>query len=244
MSKYARGLPAQSLMAEWIAAHAARVTKLMIPAVAVVEVAPEHRPDPAQIRLVSSARLNIPLFGLQFVPSSEVDQTTVALFSKRNEKEKVHDKLQLLRIALFDLWIANDDRNQGNYNLLLNEGQNGYEFIVIDHGAAFNTCAALNDSTPLCELTYDESLLSSTLLKHFFKRPNNFAATIQSLQAELDEWRVQAAQQAATWVAEAPEAWGVNKEQWLHFIQERLTTEDWIAKVKKAFHNYCMRMIN
>lgn len=53
------------------------------------------------------------------------------------DKRKIKDRLQLLRILLFDLWILNTDRNSFNPNLLIKRDGNSDSFIAIDHGMAF-----------------------------------------------------------------------------------------------------------
>ena len=68
---------------------------------------------------------------------------------------------QLLHIALFDLWIANEDRNANNANLLYDIGKPG--LISIDYGCILNTATY---EYPLSPLTGTDSILSSELFCH------------------------------------------------------------------------------
>ena len=65
---------------------------------------------------------------------------------------------QLLRIALYDLWLANEDRTCNNYNLLydLKAGN----LVSIDYGGIFNS-GILNN--PVYQLNAADSIISSDL---------------------------------------------------------------------------------
>lgn len=65
---------------------------------------------------------------------------------------------QLLRIALFDLWLANDDRTCNNYNLLYD--LRAWNLVSIDYGGIFNS-GILNN--PVFQLNASDSILSSDL---------------------------------------------------------------------------------
>lgn len=71
---------------------------------------------------------------------------------------------ELLSIALFDFWVANEDRNANNANLMydLEKG----DIIPIDYGCIFNT--AMYDS-PLSQLTITDTILDSGLFHHLKK---------------------------------------------------------------------------
>lgn len=65
---------------------------------------------------------------------------------------------QLLKIALFDLWIANEDRTSNNYNLLYDlRLQN---IVSIDYGGIFNSGIL---GMPIYQLNESDSIISSDL---------------------------------------------------------------------------------
>lgn len=71
---------------------------------------------------------------------------------------------QLLNIALFDFWIANEDRNSNNANLMydiLNK-----QLISIDYGCILNTATF---DFQLSQLTMTDSILYSELFVHLAK---------------------------------------------------------------------------
>jgi hypothetical protein len=63
---------------------------------------------------------------------------------------------QLMKIALFDFWIANEDRNANNANLMFDVSQN--TLVSIDYGCIFNT--AMYDY-PMSQLTSTDTILAS-----------------------------------------------------------------------------------
>lgn len=65
---------------------------------------------------------------------------------------------QILKIALFDLWIANEDRTSNNYNLLYDlRLQN---IVSIDYGGIFNSGIL---GMPIYQLNENDSILYSDL---------------------------------------------------------------------------------
>lgn len=71
---------------------------------------------------------------------------------------------QLMHIALFDFWIANEDRNANNSNLMYDYIRQ--ELVVIDFGCSFNTATF---DFPLSQLTETDSILCSDFFEHISK---------------------------------------------------------------------------
>jgi hypothetical protein len=65
---------------------------------------------------------------------------------------------ELLTIALFDMWMANEDRTCNNYNLLYDMKQG--RIVSIDYGGIFNSGITNN---PLYQLNAQDSIISSNL---------------------------------------------------------------------------------
>ena len=105
---------------EYLASCLLQRWQIPTPEIAFVWVKPEHIPERYQ-RTVKAHFLDKPCFGSKYYDQSiEVNQSLVALGNDAAEVRKIQNRLDLLRIGLFDLWLANDDRKQGNYNLRLN----------------------------------------------------------------------------------------------------------------------------
>ena len=73
-------------------------------------------------------------------------------------------KNQLLTIALFDLWLANEDRTSNNYNLLYDLRTD--TIVSIDYGGIFNTVIL---GSPIYQLNSEDSILSSDLFDRLKK---------------------------------------------------------------------------
>lgn len=81
---------------------------------------------------------------------------------------------QLLRIALFDLWVANEDRTCNNYNLLYDLRL--WNIVSIDYGGIFNS-GILNGS--IYQLNREDSIVSSDLYCRL--KPAGFESVVNLL---------------------------------------------------------------
>jgi hypothetical protein len=240
--KYPTNSPAQSLMTEWICAHAAQSSGLYIPPFDLVAVSPDHIPVDLAGRLLPGGRLDRPLFGSRHVGAVDMDKRTLIMLSKSKRKSKLENKDQLLRIALFDIWVANEDRHGNNYNLLLADVAGRLRFQVMDHGACFNTQAAFNHG--LGPVTIEDSLISSELFAIVFKNPPNFVARIHAVCDELEHWQANALQHVEQWVVNAPDKWGIDRAAWLAFLRDRWLSDDWTGQTRQTFLEHTQVFIN
>lgn len=151
--KYARTHgAAYKLVSELLGSHFAQIWGLNTPLTAFVNIMPSHW---------TKAR----------------EQSTLAFGSRRMEsviditpstiigiKPSLNVTLDLLNIALFDFWIANEDRNANNANLMFDLEKSA--LISIDYGCIFNT--AMYDY-PMSPLTSTDTILTSELY-HYLKK--------------------------------------------------------------------------
>lgn len=240
--KYSGMTPANTLMTEWICACAANQVQLNIPPYQLIHVLHEHLPIAEILQQTGNSAFQKPLFGSGYIAAKHVDQITLASFSKSNRKSKILDKDELLRIALFDLWIANEDRHQNNYNLLLKEEEGKYHFYVIDHGAAFNTLAAIGRY--LTPLTFDETIINSPLFELIYKKPRNFADRINQTLDQLDEWQDGVQQSLEQWCVHIPVQWGIDLNQWMTFLRDEWLSDEWKNQTKQTFREHIQRFTN
>jgi len=111
---------------------------------------------------------NYPCFGSKLLlHSTELSNLITAdnIVSQR----RIKNANDILKIALFDIWVENDDRKPSNNNILLNQAGRCFELIPIDHSYTFS-------SLEFSELTYTEvcfsdndSILYSPLAKSIIK---------------------------------------------------------------------------
>lgn len=136
---------------------------------------------------------------------------------------------QLLTIALFDLWIANEDRTCNNYNLLYDWNKDW--IVSIDYGGIFNS-GILN--RPLYQLNASDSIISSDLferLKHLGQQQ-----VVESVEKSFAIF-VKRCENIVTKVFQSvPEEWEINMSS----IQDKVTElfcPHWIDETKETFEN-------
>lgn len=240
LCKYATGLPAHELMTEWVVWHLAKSYGLSIPDMAVVNLLPEHIPDNAQVPYWPNGRLQLPMYGSKFVEAIEIDLTTESIFEETNAKNRLLNKHELLHIGIFDLFIANEDRHESNYNLLLKYEKSRYSFITIDHGAAFNSKAALSHG--LATLTEHDSIISSKLCRLIYHRSHHLSDYVSEIMEGFEEWTKIITNNYENFVDSAPEEWECNKENWKDFLGNDLLNNGWINQTKDIFWEFCSNL--
>jgi hypothetical protein len=240
--KYANYNPANSLMTEWICACAANAAQLNIPPFSIPRVQELHFPPAHILSQIGKNALLKPLFGSKHIGSKHLDQLALLSLSHKSRKSKILDKDELLKIALFDIWIANEDRHQNNYNLLLNEKDGVYRFYVIDHGAAFNTQAAIDRH--LTPLTFDETIINSPLFNTIYKKPRKFVTRITKTLDEIDLWQDRARQSLEQWCVQIPEEWGIDLNRWKTFLHNEWLSDNWKKETKQTFREHLQRFSN
>lgn len=225
---------ANKLVCELMGAIFARMWMLHTPEIAVVKVRREHVPHN-----MSGSFFSIPVLGSQ-QQQNVVDITPVTI-SLVTPSEKLCR--QLLQIALFDLWLSNEDRNANNANLMYDMVNDN--IIAIDYGCCFNTATF---DFPLSLLTESESILCSDLFLHISSSTSrerilqmadellniDFPSYIHDCQtgSVVAQW-----DDAANEESECdfiPSAWNINRECLIHKIEE-LLDDEWIARVREGF---------
>lgn len=109
------------------------------------------------------AYYNDSTFGSKVIPNI-LDLNEYTLSNTKSSYNRLINPLDILRIGLFDLWVANDDRKPTNQNTILSIGSNGkYEITAIDHAFIFETLdyqhlnpqlfyPSVNDHIMICDL--------------------------------------------------------------------------------------------
>lgn len=143
------------LACEFMGAVFAEAWKIDTPPFALVQIMPAH-----WISVSTSHSSSAPTIGFQkqdgvidITPSSFrlVETNTATLY-------------QILRIALFDFWIANEDRTYNNANLLYNIENE--RLVSIDYGGILNN---VTFDFPLSQLTETDSILCADIFAHITK---------------------------------------------------------------------------
>lgn len=137
------------LVCELIGNSMASLWGLNNPEFALITLSAEH-----QQNVAITNRGNKLCLGSRFM-ENVVDLTKVSLLAVNDSFDNF---CQLLDIALFDMWMANEDRNANNFNLMINIDDE--RFVPIDFGCIFNSSTF---EYPLSQLTMSDSLMYSDL---------------------------------------------------------------------------------
>lgn len=181
-------------------------------------------------------------FGSKLIEGSEdVNDTLLSSFKDKNYRTKIVNKSDLLKIALFDIWLCNDDRNFGNNNLLLKTDDDFKKhFFVIDHTTLFNSSHL---ERQLAELTEDDSILNTDMAKILLGNLKKLTKIVDNLvdsyylctklcEDNLDEI-----------LAKTPHSWHID----IPHIKDRMITElfseEWKNKCEINFRTLVQTLI-
>lgn len=146
---------------EFLAAHFLKIWQLDVPDFAIIQVQDNHIPNELT-GVLKNHKFDQPAFGSRL--RVNVDHANRMLrFASTYQVSLADMNKELMQIALFDLWLKNDDRNENNLNLLYSFPPNS-RFVPIDHGKLFDFG---RPGEPLSLQTEQDSLISTSLFSAF-----------------------------------------------------------------------------
>lgn len=227
--KYAAAGDTMKLFCEFIAASFLKIWQLAVPEFALIQLNYDH-----------VKQLNIPghyiektCFGSQYSRRyQELNQFTDNP-DVMKQKGYFHNRENFLKIALFDLWIGNEDRNFNNMNLLLDV--ENFDFVPIDHSGIFNSREVKHSLVLLAE---NESLASTELLKLLYPK---FVFTKDSIQNLRDYFYLctgECKEKFDEILKSVPGDWKIDLAAIGHKIYDELFSREWEDEVIKTFLDY------
>lgn len=175
---------AYKLFSEWMSHAFLEAMEVAVPTKALVEVKENHIVPSSICQPIFFK--GIPTFATQFLHES-IEWSQFNLKDHRS----IVNKQDLMKIAFFDLWFANEDRNWNNFNLLTHPMEKGFEIVPIDHGACYNT-GNFKKSRPLYQIAFNESLIGTEefrkLVKPFIKNLKEANDFVDSLYLRLPDF--------------------------------------------------------
>ena len=237
--KYARGAGSASrLYREYVAASFLKLWNLPVPAFELVEIKKNHMPSHP---FVSGANLSVPAFGSLRDPNNkEIDRFFFE--TTEHQRKRFKNKIELLDIAFFDIWLANEDRNENNFNLLYSSDDIENHFVPIDHEACFNTG---NLDKGLCTLTFEESLLSTPLLTRFFSVSKlTEKSFIDNLRTRWYLCSKSCKKKVKNILKKVPSEWQIDTEKELGDLNKYLFTEEWFEECFKVYLEHLQLVSN
>ncbi len=113
-------------------------------------------------------------YGTKFLQSAtEIDLYNIFLKNK-HDYNKYYNPIDLIKIGVFDKWIANMDRRPDNPNILMETYKGMFRFIPIDNTQAFacqHSYKSLNKA--VMETSNNKSILSTPITKSISKFANS-----------------------------------------------------------------------
>lgn len=150
------------------------------------------------------------------------------------ESKRFHNRKDLLKIALFDIWLANDDRTGGHPNLLVTADEEGHTIRVMDHESIFH---GNNPERPLPLLTLEDSILAHPALRPLLgKEFNRDGALVDGLERDLYLWAKACEQHTDEILSYLPADWRIDVATFTPLVHQRLFTEEWLRAVGRHFH--------
>lgn len=143
------------LACEFMGAIFADAWKINTPPFALVRIMPAH-----WISVAVSHSSSAPTIGFQKL-EGVIDITPSSFRLVETNTDTLY---QLLKIALFDFWIANEDRTCNNANLLYDVENE--QLVSIDYGGILNNVTL---DFPLSQLTETDSILCADIFAHIIK---------------------------------------------------------------------------
>jgi len=229
---------AEKLLREYIAAAFLRTWNLLVPAFNLVRLKQEHLPPSLGVSIVN---FECPCFGSLFNRNFKEVDVFLSEMSV-SQRRRFTSPEEFLAIAFFDLWISNEDRHSGNYNLLLSANEEDWHFVPIDHESCFHTG---NQQRENYTLSWEESLLSSALLTKLFKIST---LTDQTFLAGLrSNWYLCSQSCKSLLPAllnNTPDKWLINKEKFHEDVVSFMFSEKWFEECWQTFLGHMQVTIN
>ena len=213
---------AYKLACEFVGAKLAASWQLNTPEVVLVVIRPAHWQG-----IKTPHNLTAPSIGYRWI-DGVVDITPSTCAKVPADISLLR---QLMKIALFDFLVANEDRNANNANLMFDVVRN--RLVSIDYGCIFNTATF---DYPLSQLTSTDTILCSSLFRHLSQDygRNDISTIVNCLKAEYTEDLCRSREVAAEILNEIPTEWGVPMEQ-IHAKLNQLHEKLWIDETWNNF---------
>ena len=229
-------LSANMLLREWMYSSFLKIWKLNVPDFNIIHLQKQHNPD-----LIPRINNEMPCFGVLYNNEyREVDAFISGI--TRAQRMKFKNKIDILKIVLFDYWVSNEDRSHNNYNLMLHLENGNYKIIPIDGGSIFHTG---NQDKENYTLSIEESILSSPLLfSLFYKKELRDLDLLKALK-EYYYFCVQSCKELfENIINQAPTSWQINKKEEVQNLEQFLFRDNWITEVWQTFAQHLQLAIN
>ena len=212
---------AYKLACEYIGTVFAESWKINTPPFALVQIMPAHWNS-----VTSSHSSSVPTIGFKKL-EGVIDITPTTFQQVESNADTLY---QILKIALFDFWIANEDRTYNNANLLYNIENS--QLISIDYGGILNN---VTFDFPLSQLTETDSILGADIFAHIIKSVSSkqLSETVKRLEKDYSQC-INRSKRQTTLLANMPQEWAVPNAKVEKKVEE-LFSPEWIRTTWQNF---------
>ena len=226
---------AKRLFCEYLAANFMRIWELPIPNYSLVNINPEHIPANFAI---PNASFTQTCFGLMYnrnyTELTRLNELNIASAFKNSSF-----KLNLLKIALFDCWLSNEDRNDNNYNLMF-DLVNDYQLVAIDNEGIFNSRTFNN---PIYSLNYNDSILNGVFAQKLFNKKDLTPNIIEELKTFFYLCVQNCEQSKNNILSNVPENWQIDTASVNGKLLE-IFSNDWKNESFSTFQTFVQTLLN
>lgn len=225
------------LFYEYLSASFLKIWELPVPDFAFVKINPEHLIPGCKIAKSHFRRV---CFGSQYNASGQELTRFTDSPTTNSKKNYTNHRNDAIKVSLFDIWIGNEDRHQGNYNLLI-DPTDDYKIIPIDHGAVLNTGIL---SQPIEPLTIDESLACSTFVKKLFNRDDFNKVVVPSFKEYFYLCTRNCKEAYHEILNSTPTDWQIDLNAIARKIEEELLSPKWHVRVLETLFGHLNSTLN
>ncbi|MCU0435758.1 MAG: hypothetical protein MUC87_20025 [Bacteroidia bacterium] len=199
----------------------------------------EHISEEIMRRGVHKKCFDVPLIGSLYYPfSREIDVPTIESWKQnRKQVQQIVNRQDFLKAALFDLWLANEDRNHNNYNILVSS-INGKRFLnFIDHEKCFNS-GGITSENSLYLLTENETILNTEVLPLLYPRKADLDRDAGLVLNRYREYVGLCGEFTHEIVGKLPGEWENEVGEVKFGIMGRIFVGKWVNGVERTFKEY------
>lgn len=227
--KHSKGHPScRSLFAEYLAYHFLEMLGVKLPPFAIIEVKEEHiiPSTVCQPRFFKE----IDCFGTRLL-NYAVEWSSFSFDD--SDVKRIKNPTDLFIVAWCDIWLANEDRNWNNFNLLMNPEEEGWYIVPIDHGACLNSLM-FDTGRKLVLLDEHSSIIHTEqyklIAKKHFKKMRDVDDFVKRLYLCMDNFE----QSFDGIIANKPASWPI-PSTYIQDLKENLFSKEWLNETKTQF---------
>lgn len=222
---------------EFIATSFLQLWGFTLPEMVFLQIKKEHITDEILSGWIQYANFEKTCLGFEYLQFAQtLTEMDMGIKTNTTGRQRLINKNDLLRIILFDIWLANEDRSPNNFNLLLNPESQGYRIIPIDHEYIFNSNSP---EKKIFAINEGDSIISSSLFRSLFPKQNrkHIVKLSQQIIDEFNKNVVICKENADSILDQIPYDWHINIKQKKEKLAQ-IFSSAWNKETIDTFHSF------